>query len=307
MQTNPLIVILGPTASGKTTVAVDLCSMINGEVISADSRQVYKKMNIGTGKDLEEYVVNNKPISYHLIDIVEPGYQYNVYEYQTDFYHACNLVRKKGNIPVLCGGSGMYIEAVVEGYKLIQVPINKKLRDQLTLKSMDELKYILSTYKTLHNTTDTENKKRLIRAIEIAEYEDRHHELKTDFPVFNTLLFGIAYDRKTQRQRITERLHQRLRSGMIEEVKQLMDEGITKEQLIYYGLEYKYITLYLTGNMQYDEMVQQLNTAIHQFAKRQMTWFRRMERKGNTIHWIDGHLSLEEKTQEILNHVKSYI
>ncbi len=307
MHTNPLIVILGPTASGKTTVAVELCSMINGEVISADSRQVYKKMNIGTGKDLEEYVVNNNPIPYHLIDIVEPGYQYNVYEYQTDFYHAYNLVRKKGNIPVLCGGSGMYIEAVIKGYKLIQVPVNKKLRDKLTSKSLDELKHILSTYKTLHNTTDTENKKRLIRAIEIAEYEDQHHELKTDFPAFNTLLFGIAYDRKTQRQRITERLYQRLQSGMIEEVKQLMDEGLTKEQLIYYGLEYKYITLYLTGNMQYDEMVQQLNTAIHQFAKRQMTWFRRMERKGNTIHWIDGHLSLEEKTHKMLNHVKSYI
>ncbi len=304
MLTNPLIVILGPTASGKTSVAVELCSMINGEVISADSRQVYKKMNIGTGKDLEEYVTKNKSIPYHLIDIVEPGHQYNVYEYQKDFCHAYNLVRKNGNIPVLCGGSGLYLEAVINGYKLIQVPVNKALRDKLSTKSMEELQYILNTYKKLHNTTDTENKKRLIRAIEIAEYEDQHHELKTNIPTFNSFLFGIAYNRKTQRERITQRLYQRLRSGMIEEVKQLMDEGLTKEQLIYYGLEYKYITLYLTGNIQYDEMVQQLNTAIHQFAKRQMTWFRRMERKGNKIHWIEGHLSLEEKTNEIINYLK---
>ncbi len=304
MHTNPLIVILGPTASGKTSVAVELCSKINGEVISADSRQVYKKMNIGTGKDLEEYVVKNKSIPYHLIDIVEPGYQYNVYEYQKDFFHAYNLVSKNGNMPVLCGGSGMYIEAVIKGYKLIQVPVNKALRDKLSAKSMEELQYILSTYKKLHNTTDTENKKRLIRAIEIAEYEDHDNELKTGFPTFNSILFGIAYDRKTRRERITQRLHQRLRSGMIEEVKQLMDKGLTKEQLIYYGLEYKFITLYLAGNLQYDEMVEQLNTAIHQFAKRQMTWFRRMERKGNKIHWIEGNLSLEEKTNKIINYLK---
>lgn len=295
-----LLTILGPTAGGKTSVATRMAYILNGEVISADSRQVYRGMNLGTGKDLDDYVVEGKKIPYHLIDIVDAGSKYNVYEFQQDFIHVFKDLQSRNKFPVLCGGSGMYIEAVLKGYKLIHVPVNETLRDDLNQKSTEELIAILASYKKLHNTTDIDTRQRMIRAIEIEAYYAEHPQQDAGFPKIKPLLVGVKFDRKSQRKRITERLKQRLAEGMIDEVKQLIDRGITVESLLYYGLEYKFITQHITGELSYEEMFTKLETAIHQFAKRQMTWFRRMERSGFEIHWLDGYAPMHEKTNRIL-------
>lgn len=293
-----LIVVLGPTASGKTGFASRLAYNVKGEIISADSRQIYKDMNLGTGKDYEDYIVEEKKIEAHLIDIREPGYKYNVYEFQQDFLKAYNEIHSRDKIPVLCGGTGMYIEAVLKGYKLLPVPPDNKLRNDLNNYSHEELKQILfSCNVQLHNTTDLTSKKRTIRAIEIAKHYDENPDLDYNYPDIKPVIFGVKFDRPIQRKRITERLKQRLKEGMVEEVEALLNKGIEPEDLMYYGLEYKYITLYLKGELTYNEMFNQLNTAIHQFAKRQMTWFRRMERSGTKINWIDGNLPNDKKVE----------
>lgn len=294
-----LITILGPTASGKTPFAAALAYELDTEIISADSRQIYKQMDLGTGKDIVDYTVNGKQIPYHLIDIAEPGYKYNVFEYQRDFLVAYNKIKEKGKLPILCGGTGMYLESVLKGYKLIPVPENKELRDKLADKSLEELTEILKTYKELHNSTDVDTAKRAIRAIEIEEYYLNNDIAKREFPELNSLIIGVDIDRELRRQKISRRLRQRLDDGMVEEVKQLLDKGIPAEDLIYYGLEYKYLTLYLTSQLTYEEMVSQLEIAIHQFAKRQMTWFRGMERRGFTIHWLDATLPQQEKIERV--------
>ncbi len=300
-----LVTILGPTASGKTGVATHLAYALNGEVISADSRQVYRGMDLGTGKDIEEYTVNDKPIPYHLIDIVDAGYQYNVFEYQRDFITVFEDIQRRAIFPVLCGGSGLYLEAILKGYKLIQVPHNNELREKLGEKRLEELTQILAGYQSkMHNTTDIENKKRALRAIEIEEYYSQHPDMDTGFPEINSLIVGVKFDRDSRRRRITQRLKERLDSGMVEEVQQLMDSGIPPESLIYYGLEYKFLTQYITGELSYDEMTGSLNVAIHQFAKRQMTWFRRMEHNGFKIHWLDGYMPMEAKIDRILTLLK---
>jgi tRNA dimethylallyltransferase len=292
-----MITILGPTACGKTHFAACLSARINGEIISADSRQVYKKMNLGTGKDYDDYHVNGKMIRSHLIDILEPGEKYNVFEYQKDFLAAFDEIKKRGKTPVLCGGTGLYIDAVTKAYKLLPVPPDQLLRKELESKSLEELAQILQEYKKLHNTTEIDTKKRAIRAIEIEKYYHLHPENNKTFPRLNNIFIGLKYDRKIIRKRITERLSARLKAGMIEEVESLLSEGLKPEDLIYYGLEYKYITLYLTGKIEYDEMVRKLNIAIHQFAKRQMTWFRKMEKEGSVIHWLDETTPFEERIQ----------
>ena len=296
-----LITILGPTASGKTSVAANVALTLDGEVISADSRQVYRGMDLGTGKDYADYIIDGKQIPYHLIDIVDAGYEYNVFEYQKDFLKVFEEVTDRGKLPVMCGGSGLYLEAVLKNYKLIQVPINDELRQKLEGKSLDELTEILKNYKSeLHNQTDIENEKRAIRAIEIEEYYLTHPEINTGMPDIRSLVVGVQFDRQTRRKRITSRLRQRLREGMLDEVQRLLDSGLTPEQLTYYGLEYKFMTQHLTGELTYQEMFDGLNVAIHQFAKRQMTWFRRMEKQGTEIRWLDGYLPLEEKVAKIL-------
>ncbi len=291
-----LIAILGPTASGKTQFATALANKLDTEIISADSRQIYRGMDIGTGKDLADYTIDGKQIPYHLIDIVEPGYKYNVFEYQRDFLTAYNGIRQKGKIPIMCGGTGMYLESVLKGYRLLPVPENPQLRAQLADKSLDELTEILKRYKTLHNTTDVDTAKRAIRAIEIEEYYAHTPVEERSFPQLNSLIIGIDIDRELRREKITRRLHQRLEEGMVNEVRSLLDKGISPEDLIYYGLEYKYLTLYVIGKLTYEQMFHDLEIAIHQFAKRQMTWFRGMERRGFTIHWIDAQWPMEEKT-----------
>lgn len=298
-----LITILGPTASGKTNFAAALAAEVGTEIIGADSRQVYKGMTIGTGKDLEDYVVDGKHIPYHLIDICDAGYKYNVFEYQHDFFRAYDAIRQKGLVPILCGGTGLYIESVLKAYKLLAVPENPELRKQLENKSLQELETILRSYKELHNTTDLDSAKRAIRAIEIEEFYLTQQPDKNDYNPLSSIIVGISIDRELRRKKISSRLKKRLEEGMIDEVKQLLESGITPEDLIYYGLEYKFVTLYLTGELSYDEMFSQLETAIHQFAKRQMTWFRGMERRGFTIHWIDAELTMQEK----LDQVKSLI
>lgn len=290
-----LITILGPTACGKTKFAAYLSSRINGEIISAYSRQVYRKMNLGTGKDYEDYTVNGKKIPYHLVDILEPGYKFNVFEFQKHFLEVYNEIRARNNIPVLCGGTGMYIDAVTKSYKLMPVPQDIKLRKELESKSAEELAEILALYRKLHNITDTDTKKRAIRAIEIEEYYAVHPESKHDYPEINNIFLGIKFDRLSIKKRITERLHERLKKGMVEEVQNLLKEGLKPDDLIYYGLEYKYITQYIEGDLDYDIMVEKLNIAIQQFAKRQMTWFRKMEREGAKINWFDRYIPLEEK------------
>jgi len=296
-----LITILGPTASGKTAVAAKVASVLDGEVISADSRQVYRGMDLGTGKDYADYVVDGKPVPYHLIDIVDAGHEYNVFEYQKDFLKVFEEVTNRGRLPVMCGGSGLYLEAVLKNYKLIQVPINETLRQTLEGKSLDELTEILKNYKSeLHNQTDIENEKRAIRAIEIEEYYLSHPEINTGMPNIRSLVVGVQFDRQTRRKRITSRLRQRLSEGMLDEVQRLLDSGLTPEQLTYYGLEYKFMTQHLTGELTWQEMFDVLNVAIHQFAKRQMTWFRRMEKQGTEIRWLDGYLPLEEKVTKIV-------
>jgi len=300
-----MVTILGPTASGKTEVAANLAYLLEGEVISADSRQIYRNMDLGSGKDLEEYRVNGTNIPYHLIDIVEAGYQYNVFEYQRDFLKVYQELKVKGIFPVMCGGSGMYLEAILKGYRLIQVPINEKRRAELQMLSLGSLKEILGSYKSIHNTSDIENSKRAIRAIEIEEFCLDHPETDLSFPKINSLIVGIRIERELRRRKITARLHQRLTNGMIDEVQKLLDSGIKPDDLTYYGLEYKYITNYLLGHLTYEQLVTDLNTAIHQFAKRQMTWFRKMEREGFKIRWLDGEIPTDEKTAKILSWLKS--
>ena len=295
-----MITILGPTASGKTPVAARLAEEIGGEVISADSRQVYRRMDIGTGKDLEDY----GSVPYHLIDICEPGTKYNLFEYQQDFYDVYQQIRSRGAVPILCGGTGLYIEAVLKGYKLSPVPQNQTLRDSLEGKSLDELTDMLVKLKAqngsnMHNTTDVDSCQRAIRAIEIETYNLQHPMPKRELPPVDSLIIGIDIDRELRREKITRRLKARLENGMVEEVKALLDEGIPAEDLIYYGLEYKFLTEYLTGQLTYDEMFQRLEIAIHQFAKRQMTWFRGMERRGFKINWINATLPMEEKIDKI--------
>ena len=296
-----LITILGPTASGKTPLAASLADRLSTEIISGDSRQVYRRMDLGTGKDLADYTVEGRQVPYHLIDIVEPGYKYNVFEYQRDFLKAYEEIVAKGKLPILCGGTGMYIESVLKGYRLLPVPENPELRANLEGKSLEELTRILEGYKKLHNSTDVDTAKRAIRAIEIEEYYKQQPPEYREFPSLKSLIIGVDIDRELRREKITRRLKQRLDEGMVDEVRGLLNEGIPAENLIYYGLEYKFLTQYAIGELTYEEMFLQLETAIHQFAKRQMTWFRGMERRGFTIHWLDATLSMEEKTEQIIN------
>lgn len=296
-----LITILGPTASGKTPLAASLAYKLGAEIISGDSRQVYRRMDLGTGKDLVDYVVDGHPVPYHLIDIVEPGYKYNVFEYQRDFLKAYEEIISRRKLPVLCGGTGMYIESVLKGYRLLPVPENPELRASLEGKSLEELTRILEKYKKLHNSTDVDTAKRAIRAIEIEEYYKQQPPEYREFPSLKSLIIGVDIDRELRREKITRRLKQRLDEGMVEEVRGLLDEGILAENLIYYGLEYKFLTQYVIGELTYEQMFQQLEIAIHQFAKRQMTWFRGMERRGFNIHWLDATLPMEEKIERIIN------
>lgn len=301
-QSTPLMVtILGPTATGKTRLAAIVAAKTGGEVISADSRQVYRGMNLGTGKDYEDYVVDGKAVPYHLVDIADPGYEYSVYEYQQDFLKAFRSITQHNCLPVLCGGTGLYLEAVLSGYKMTKVPENTDLRKKLSNKTPDELRRILLTLRpATHNTTDLLNPQRTMRAIEIAAYEKTHPEVKEPLPKIDHQIFGIHFERHAIRQRITERLKNRIKQGMIEEVKHLLAYGLKPEQLTFYGLEYRYLTEFVTGKINHDEMFRLLNTAIHQFAKRQMTWFRRMEKRGFNINWIDGTLPEEEKVNIVL-------
>lgn len=280
-------------------MAVALARHLGGEIISADSRQVYRRMDIGTGKDLDDYVRGGEQVSYHLIDIVEPGYKYNVFEYQRDFLSAYEEVRKRGTLPILCGGTGLYLEAVLRGYRLIPVPENPVLRRALEYKTLQELTERLSAYKTLHNTTDVDTCKRAIRAIEIEEYYREHQIDERPFPKLSSLVVGIDIARDLRRNKISARLRSRLEEGMVDEVRRLLESGLSPDDLIYYGLEYKYLTLYVTGKLSYEEMFRSLEIAIHQFAKRQMTWFRGMERRGTEIHWLDASLPLEENVATV--------
>lgn len=299
-----LITILGPTACGKTQLAVALAAELDGEIISADSRQVYRRMDIGTGKDLTDYTVNGRQISYHLIDICEPGTKYNLFAYQQDFFDAYTDVCQRGRQPILCGGTGLYIEAVLKGYQLSPVPQNQKLRDELEGHSLEELTVMLEDLKRqngskMHNRTDVDTPQRAIRAIEIEQYNAEHPVPDRQLPPVESLIVGVNIDRELRRQRISQRLQQRLDNGMIEEIRSLLEEGIPADDLIYYGLEYKYLTEYVTGKLSYEEMFRQLEIAIHQFAKRQMTWFRGMERRGFNIRWIDSTLPISEKIEII--------
>ncbi|MGM9846513.1 MAG: tRNA (adenosine(37)-N6)-dimethylallyltransferase MiaA [Muribaculaceae bacterium] len=297
-----LLAIIGPTASGKTNRAVSLANHFDGEIISADSRQVYRNMNLGTGKDLEEY----NDIPYYLINIVDAGTKYNLYQYLSDYKSAYNTIISKNKLPILCGGTGLYVESVLNGLYLPEVPENKELRDSLKDKSLEELIEILSSKKTLHNTTDVDSCKRAIRAIEIQTYYELYPDKAVNVkpnPIKDAIIIGIDIDRETRRKRITERLHSRLDSGMVDEVKNLLDSGIPADDLIYYGLEYKFLTLYLIGKLTYDQMVEQLNIAIHQFAKRQMTWFRGMEKRGFKINWLPWNLS----EKDFISNVESII
>ncbi len=299
-----MITILGPTATGKTAFAALIAHRLGGEIISADSRQVYKGMNIGTGKDYDDYIIKGEKIPCHLIDIVDPGYEYNIFEYQAGFLKAYHAIVSRNKLPVLCGGTGLYIESVLKGYKMVKVPVDKEKRTFLETKNDTELTEYLASFRFLHNITDTSDRERLVRAIEIQEYYHNHPELITSFPTIKNDLFGIYFDRQIIRRRITTRLKQRLNEGMIDEVSSLIDNGVTPEKLKFYGLEYKFITQYLLGELGYDGMFEKLNIAIHQFAKRQMTWFRKMERSGFKIHWIDGELTDEEKLEIVLKYVE---
>ena len=299
-----LITILGPTASGKTSLAATLAARLKTEIISGDSRQVYRRMDLGTGKDLSDYVVDGYKVPYHLIDIVEPGYKYNVFEYQRDFLVAYEDIKARGLLPILCGGTGMYLESILKGYRLLPVLENKELRERLASKSLEELTDILSRYKKLHNSTDVDTVKRAIRAIEIEEYYLTQDVNARSFPEIHSLIIGVDIDRNLRRQKITNRLKKRLQEGMVDEVKALLEEGINPDDLIYYGLEYKYLTLYAVGKLSYDDMFSQLEIAIHQFAKRQMTWFRGMERRGFQIHWIDAEAPLNENVERIIDLIK---
>lgn len=294
-----MLAVVGPTACGKTALAVELALALDGEVLSADSRQVYRGMDIGTGKDIAEYSRGDIHVPYHLIDIVDAGEKYNLFEFQRDFLDAYNDVKARGLTPIMCGGSGMYVESVLKGYRLIPVPENEALRESLQEKSLEELAAILASYKTLHNNTDTDTVKRAIRAIEIEEYYANCPVEERSFPQIKCLTVGVSVERDVRRERISRRLHARLQEGLVEEVERLLASGITAEQLIYYGLEYKYVTLFLTGALTRSEMEKSLEIAIHQFAKRQMTWFRGMERRGVDIKWIDGSLPVNSQVEQI--------
>lgn len=295
-----MLAVVGPTACGKTSLAVDLALSIDGaEIISADSRQVYRGMDIGTGKDLAEYTRGDVTVPSHLLDIVDAGEKYNLFEFQHDFLKAYEDIKARGAYPVMCGGSGLYVESVLRGYRLLPVPENPALRASLEEKSLEELTAILAGYKSLHNNTDTDSKKRAIRAIEIEEYYLSRPVEERSFPQINALVVGVSVDREVRRERISRRLRERLKEGMVEEVRALLDGGLDPDQLIYYGLEYKYLTLYLTGAMGYDDMVRGLEIAIHQFAKRQMTWFRGMEKRGVDIRWVDASLERGQLVEQI--------
>lgn len=295
-----MLVVTGPTASGKTALAAALADRLGGEVVSADSRQVYRGMDLGTGKDYSDYYVNGRTIPCHLTDIAEPGYKYSVYEYQRDFLEVYKILKDNNIFPVVCGGSGMYIDSIVSGYRMLKVPADNELRAELEQKDPEELTAILASFKKLHNRSDLDTKIRMIRAIEIEKYHSRAEDTLQQFPKLNPLVAGVLYDRDTRRERITLRLKDRLRSGMVDEVRGLLERGIPSETLIYYGLEYKYITLYLAGRLTYEEMARDLETAIHRYSKRQMTWFRGMERRGIKIHWIDGTVPLGKKIDLVL-------
>ena len=300
-----MVTILGPTASGKTQLAARLAAVTDGEILSADSRQVYRRMDIGTGKDLADYVVDGKKIPYHLIDICEPGTKYNLFQYQQDFLQAYEDILGRDKTPILCGGTGLYIESVLKGYALSPVPQNAKLREQLADKPLDELTTMLlelkkQTGSNMHNRTDVDTVQRAIRAIEIETYNLHTPMPERPFPQIPYIIIGVNIDREERRRKITQRLKQRLEGGMIDEVKALLKSGIPADDLIYYGLEYKYVTEHIIGILSFEEMFRQLEIAIHQFAKRQMTWFRGMERRGFHIHWIDAMLPMEERIQQIL-------
>jgi tRNA dimethylallyltransferase len=299
-----IIVITGATASGKTSVAANLAYQLNAEIISADSRQVYRGMDIGTGKDIDDYIIKDVKIPVHLIDIVDAGYKYNVYEYCNDFKRVFYDIKSRDKMPILCGGTGLYIEAVLKNYKMVHVPVNPELRKNLENLDINELEKILVTYKPLHNKSDLDTKKRAIRAIEIAEYYKQNNIPPTSEDSMNYIVFGILYDRDTRRKRITERLKYRLENGLIQEAIELHQNGLSLQDMEYYGLEYKFLSHYLAGNITKEELFSKLNTAIHQFAKRQMTFFRKMEKDGIKINWVDGNLSMEEKIEFILKKIK---
>ena len=300
MNNYELITILGPTASGKTSLAATLAARLDTEIISADSRQLYRGMDIGTGKDLADYEVDGKLIPYHLIDICDPGYKYNVFEYQHDFFRVFTSLRELGILPILCGGTGLYIEAVLRGYKLLDVPPNPALRERLSGKSLQELESILAGYKVLHNKTDVDSVQRAIRAIEIEVFYCMQAPEIREYAPLNSLIVGVDIDRELRREKISKRLRTRLDEGTVAEVRRILSNGVAPEDLIYYGLVYKFLTLYIIGQLTYEEMVSQLEIAIHQFAKRQMTWFRGMERRGCTIHWLDATLPMADKVDQIL-------
>lgn len=301
-----LITILGATATGKTRLAVELANLVDGEIISADSRQVYKGMDIGTGKDIEEYSFGGMKIPYHLIDIVEPGYEFNVYEFHREFHAAYSDIVSRGKMPIMCGGSGLYLDAVISGYKFNKVPLNEFLRRNLDELTDEELVRKLKTYGPLHNITDTQDRNRLVRAIEIAEFERKNKDVADDLPIIDSINFGIRFERETIRRKVTERLEYRLENGLIEEVRGLLESGLKPDQLIFYGLEYKFVTMLVTNLIEYSEMFTLLNTAIHQYAKKQITWYRKMEKKGVKIHWIDGNINLDNKLTVILGILRNY-
>ena len=301
-----MITILGPTASGKTSLAAALAARIDAEIISADSRQVYRGMTIGTGKDLDDYRQGDRLIPYHLIDICEPGTKYNLFQYQQDFHLIYNNIVARGVRPILCGGTGLYIESVLKGYDLSPVPQNQALRDELADKSLAELTEMLEDLKrrnhsVMHNRTDVDTAQRAIRAIEIETYKLEHPTDNRTLPPIDSVIIGVDINREERRRKITQRLKQRLEEGMVDEIRQLLDRGIAPENLIYYGLEYKFVTEYVIGKTSYEEMFRQLEIAIHQFAKRQMTWFRGMERRGFTIHWIDALDPMDSKVAQIMD------
>lgn len=294
-----MLAVVGPTACGKTSLAVELALALHGEVLSADSRQVYRGMDIGTGKDLNEYMRDGVAVPVHMVDIVDAGEKYNLFEFQRDFLHAYEKIRSKGSLPIMCGGSGMYVESVLRGYRLIPVSENTALRNELANKTLDELTAILATYKKLHNNTDTDTVKRAIRAIEIEEYYKKIPVGEREFPKIRTLTVGLNVSREVRRERISRRLHARMEQGLVEEVERLLASGLTAEQLIYYGLEYKFVTLYIKGELTRKQMIDELEIAIHQFAKRQMTWFRGMERRGIDVKWVDTTLPMSSQVEII--------
>ncbi len=299
-----LLVITGPTASGKTRRAVDCARAFNGEIISADSRQIYRRMDLGTGKDLEEYGT----VPYHLIDICDAGYRYNLFEYLRDEARACDEIQSRGRLPILCGGTGLYVESVLKGLALPPVPENPELRKKLAPLPLEELTKILASMKRLHNTTDVDTAQRAIRAIEIETYYEANPHLapaKASRPVTDAVIVGVDIDRDSRRRRISSRLRERLANGMVEEVASLLDSGVDPDSLIYYGLEYKFVTLHCLGRLSLEEMTEQLEIAIHQFAKRQMTWFRGMERRGFKIHWLPYDMPSGEFVDEVRNLLKA--